>query len=98
MIKTEFVDIFMKNANLETKTEAKRMVDVFLDSLKESFLQDETLIFRGFGTFTVREFKKQIGVNPRTGEKVKIVPKKYIKFKIAKDLKEKLNSKRNKKR
>lgn len=91
MTKKEFAVKFLRNSNLKHMVEAERMVDVFLDTMKEELEKGEVLIFRGFGTFEVKQHKKTEGFNPRTGEKVTFTPKKYIKFKTGKDLSEKIN-------
>lgn len=41
----------------------------------------------GFGTFSVRKTKARIGLNPRTGEKVKVRAGKTVRFKCSKTLK-----------
>lgn len=91
MIKKEFAEKFWRNTKLEHKVEAERMVDIFLDTMKEELEKGEVLIFRGFGSFEVRQHKKAEGFNPRTGEKIVFSPKKYVKFKTGKDLSEKIN-------
>jgi DNA-binding protein HU-beta len=44
----------------------------------------------GFGTFKVVNRKARLGVNPKTGEKIKIKASKTVKFSVGKDLKSKL--------
>lgn len=41
----------------------------------------------GFGTFSVRETKARTGLNPRTGEKIKVRAGKTVRFKASKTLK-----------
>jgi len=45
----------------------------------------------GFGTFRVSKHKARQGRNPRTGEKIKIKPKKIAQFVPGKSLKEAVN-------
>ena len=91
MKKIELVEIYMKNANIHIKEEAKRQMEVFIESLKEALTKDETLVIRGLGTFERRETKRREGRNPRTGELVKCTPKKYIKFRVGRDLEDRIN-------
>ena len=42
---------------------------------------------RGFGSFTVREYKAYTGRNPKTGKDIKVRPKKLPFFKVGKVLK-----------
>lgn len=97
MKKIELVDIYMKNAKILFKEEAKRQVEIFIESMKEALAKDETLVIRGFGTFERRETKRREGRNPRTGEKVQCTPKKYIKFRVGRDLEDRINSPKRKK-
>ena len=92
MVKKEFTELLMKNANLSSMEEAKRQVETFIETMKEALEKEEVLIFRGLGTFERRETKRKEGRNPKTGEAIKITPKKYIKFKVGKDLENRLNT------
>lgn len=93
MRKTEFADLFMKNAHLRTKQEANRQVETFIETLKEALVKDNILIFRGLGSFEKRQTKRKEGRNPKTGEFINFTPKIYIKFKAGMDLKARLNKK-----
>ncbi|MGB5286720.1 MAG: HU family DNA-binding protein, partial [Polyangiales bacterium] len=46
---------------------------------------------RGFGSFTVREYKSYSGRNPRTGKPVPVPEKRLPFFKVGKELKELVN-------
>ena len=98
MKKLQFAELFMEKAGLKSKEEAKRQIELFIKTMKEALEKDKILIFRGLGTFEVKETKRKEGRNPRTGEIIKIKPKKYVKFKVGKDLSLRLNSKKTKKR
>lgn len=93
MKKKEFAELFMAKADLRSKEEAKRQVELFIETMKDALEQDDILIFRGLGTFEIRETKRKEGRNPRTGETIKISPKKYVKFRVGKDLEDRLNNK-----
>lgn len=92
MVKKEFAELWMKKANLTSMEEAKRQVELFIETLKEALEKEEVLIFRGLGTFERRETKRREGRNPKTGEPVQMTPKKYIKFKVGRDLEDRLNT------
>ena len=91
MVKKEFAELWMKNANLASMEEAKRQVELFIETMKEALEKNEVLVFRGLGTFERRETKRKEGRNPRTGEAITMTPKKFIKFKVGKDLEDRLN-------
>jgi len=59
----------------------------FADTLKRGGRND----IRGFGTFSVREYKAYTGRNPRTGKDVDVRPKKLPFFKVGKELREMVN-------
>ena len=67
---------------------AERVVDVIFDAMTESLVAGEGIECRGFGSFSVREYKGYTGRNPRTGESVKVDPKRLPFFKVGKELKE----------
>lgn len=49
----------------------------------DNFKEGNELIFRTFGTFTIKETKREFGRNPKTGDNIKLTPKKYVKFKVS---------------
>ena len=91
MVKKEFTELLMEKADLKSFEEAKRQVEIFIETMKEALEKNEVLIFRRLGTFERRETKRKEGRNPRTGEAIKMKPKKYIKFKVGSDLSIRLN-------
>lgn len=81
MNKGELVADVAKKTGL-TKKDATSAVDATLDAIKKNVKKSVTLI--GFGTFKVVRRKARTGVNPRTGEKIKIPAKNVVKFKAGK--------------
>jgi integration host factor subunit beta len=61
-----------------------------VDALKKG----EGIEIRGFGSFTVREYKPYEGRNPRTGQPVHVAPKRLPFFKVGKELRERVNASR----
>lgn len=62
-----------------------------LDYIVEALEQDETVEFRNFGVFEVRERKQRIGRNPNKPENVVTIPaRKVVKFKPGKIMREKI--------
>ena len=94
MTKTQFIEKFWKNTDLKYKTEAERIVNTFLDTVKECISEGEDVAFVGFGTFKIKEKAQTVGRNPHTGEEVVIPAKKVVKFRAGKELKEIVNKKR----
>ena len=61
-----------------------------VDALKRG----DGIEIRGFGSFTVRDYKAYEGRNPRTGETVHVAPKRLPFFKVGKELRERVNGQR----
>ncbi len=72
-------------------SDSKVIMDKFVSSFKDSLLNDKRIEIRGFGVFKIIEKKKSIRRNPRTGEKVVVLPKKVVVFKPGEELKEIVN-------
>src|SRR6185295_12029501 len=70
---------------------AEAIVNCIFDSMVKALERGEGIEIRGFGSFTVREYKAYEGRNPRTGEPVHVAPKRLPFFKVGKDLRELVN-------
>jgi len=70
---------------------AELLVDQIFSCMTEALQQGEGIEIRGFGSFTVREYKAYEGRNPRTGDTVHVRPKRLAFFKVGKELRERVN-------
>ena len=91
MIKADLVNKIASEMDIP-KQEAEEGVNLFFHSIKEAILKGEEIEIRGFGSFRFRKRTSRSGRNPRTGEPVKVPPKKVLYFKPSKLLKELINS------
>jgi integration host factor subunit beta len=91
MIKADLVNKIAREMDIP-KQEAEEGVNLFFHSIKEAILRGEEIEIRGFGSFRFRKRTSRSGRNPRTGEPVKVPPKKVLFFKPSKLLKELINS------
>ena len=73
-----------------SKAEAERAVGAVIDGIKAGIKKDKTVQLIGFGTFKVVTRKARMGINPKTGAKIKIKASKAVKFANGKELKSKL--------
>ncbi len=71
---------------------AELVVDQIFDSMVEALKTGEGIEIRGFGSFTIRQYKSYDGRNPRTGETVHVKPKQLAFFKVGKELRERVNN------
>lgn len=90
MNKLELISILKNQADL-SKAEAAGVIDLFFDNMADVLAIGDRVEIRGLCSFYVKEYKSYTGRNPKTGEKVKIKPKKLPFFKAGKELKERVN-------
>ena len=69
-----------------SKKDCARVVDAFLDAIKEALQQQQNIEVRGFGTFKVRNRKSRVARNPRTGARVEVPARAVPVFKPSKEL------------
>src|SRR5919107_4649275 len=93
MNKNELIDLLAEEHEL-TKTFARDLVDSIFQKITDSVQEGEEVAIFGFGKFKVVERGARKGRNPRTGETVKIAPRKVLKFEAAKAMKEGLNTRK----
>jgi nucleoid DNA-binding protein len=67
--------------------DARKIVDLILETIKARLSTGERVVLSGFGSFTVRRRKDKKGINPQTGEAVLIPGRNTVKFKPSKYLK-----------
>ena len=87
MIKADIVNRVARTSNV-SRVKAAIAVDTILDSLKEALCEGKRIELRGFGVFQVRDRKRGVGRNPKTGVEVEIPPGKTVRFKPGKALRE----------
>ena len=90
MNKVDLIQALKDSSNL-SKSDAERIVALFFDQMADALAQGERVEIRGLCSFFVKEYRSYTGRNPKTGEKVKIKPKKLPFFKAGKELKERVD-------
>ena len=88
MTKAEFVEKIYTKANLTSKAQAEAALDATLETVMESLMDGDSVVFTGFGSFKVADRAARKGRNPRTGEELVIPATKVVKFTPGKMLKE----------
>ena len=91
MTKADLVELVAETADVPRK-QADEVVQVVLESIVAALHRDEKVELRGFGSFRIRQRGARIGRNPKTGEQVKVPPKRIPYFKPGKHLREALLS------
>jgi len=90
MNKAELVEVVAKSLGAASRAEAERAVTAVIDGIKTGIRKNKTVQLVGFGTFRVAERAARMGVNPKTGAKIKIKKSKTVKFAAGKELKARL--------
>ena len=92
MNKLEMISALSGESNI-SRAEAAKVVQLFFDSMAEALANKERVELRGLWSFSLRKYEGYTGRNPRTGEKVRVKPKKLPFFKCGKELMERINKK-----
>ncbi len=87
MIKADLVNRVADLGELP-RTKAAQAVDTIIEAMKGALSDGKRIELRGFGVFQVRDRKKGVGRNPKTGVEVAISPGKTVRFKPGKELKD----------
>ena len=92
IVKSKLLKQLSKNYPNFLKKDLEKFTNLILDEIKQTLKRGERVELRGFGVFSTNTQKASIRRNPRTGEKINVLQKKTIKWKISKDLFKKLNN------
>jgi integration host factor subunit beta len=91
MTKADLIDLIAERAKLP-HGRAELLICQMFDSMVDALCRGEGIEIRGFGSFSIRSYKEYQGRNPRTGEAVRVRPKRLAFFKVGKELRERVNS------
>ncbi|NQV00899.1 MAG: HU family DNA-binding protein [Parcubacteria group bacterium] len=86
MTKDELIEEVAKVC--DSKKQAGDVVNAVLDTITSTLSKGGEIVITGFGKFSVSKRAARMGVNPRTGEKIKIKATTVPKFKAGKALKD----------
>ena len=71
--------------------DAGTVVETIFEEISASLEKGRRVELRGFGSFGLKERKGRDGRNPKTGESVKVDPKRVMFFKAGKELRERVD-------
>lgn len=89
--KKELIDQ-IADATGQKRVVVKRIVQSFLDSIIIELGKGNRLEFRDFGVFEVKQRRARMAQNPKTLEPVEVPPKRTVKFKVGRLMKQTLTS------
>ncbi len=88
--KKELIDRIAENTQAK-RVVVKRIIQSFLDEVVEELAKDNRLEFRDFGVFETRKRAARVAQNPKTLQRVHVPPKRTVKFKMGRLMKQKLS-------
>jgi len=74
------------------KREAKDLVELFFEQIKNCLENGEMVKLSGFGNFVLRDKAERPGRNPKTGESIPISARRVVTFRAGHKLKAKVES------
>ena len=86
LTKAKMADQLFEELGLN-KREAKEIVELFFDEIRQSLQKNTQVKFSGFGNFDLREKGERPGRNPKTGEEIPITARRVVTFRPGQKLK-----------
>ncbi len=90
MTKSELIEAVAGRTKM-TKSSAEMVVNAVFETMAEALIAGKGIEIRGFGSFTVRNYRAYSGRNPRTGANVEVTPKRLPFFRVGKEMKQFVN-------
>jgi integration host factor subunit beta len=91
--KAELATEVAKRTKVSQKV-AKVVVDSVFEEMVKALKKGERVEIRGLGSFVIRNYGSYQGRNPKTGVTVTVLPKRLPYFKVGKELKERVDLKK----
>jgi len=92
MNKSELIDVVTEEVQWPRK-QVELIVDTIFSNMTRAMTQNKRIEIRGFGSFSIKQYKGYTGRNPRTGDPVVVNEKRLPFFKVGKELKSRVNPK-----
>ena len=86
LTKAKMADLLFEELGLN-KREAKEIVELFFDEIRDSLENNVQVKLSGFGNFDLREKGERPGRNPKTGEEIPITARRVVTFRPGQKLK-----------
>ena len=74
-----------------TKKNSTDLVEIILETIKNTLASGEDVLISGFGKFCVKEKKERRGRNLNTGDTMILRPRKVVTFRCSGKLRDKIN-------
>ena len=90
MNKIQLINVLTTRTDIK-KVDAGEIVEIFFGEMTSALEKGDRVEIRGLCSFYVKNYKSYTGRNPKSGEKVRIKPKKLPFFKCGKELKDRVD-------
>lgn len=90
MLKSDLISILVDKKEI-TQKQAEVSVETIFESMSEALCKGENIEIRGLGAFHVKSYDGYQGRNPKTGEIIKVGPKRGVLFRTGKELRDRVN-------
>jgi integration host factor subunit beta len=90
MNRSDLVEILAKKTNL-TQKKAELVINTIFKEMTEALKNNDKIEIRGFGSFTLKEYKPYVGRNPKTGDKIEVKRKRLPFFRVGRELKKRVD-------
>jgi len=91
MNKSDLIEALGKDAELPIR-KAEKVVKMVFNSMANALGEGDRVEIRGFCSMFVKHYKGYSARNPKTGEPIKVKPKKLPFFKCGRELKERVDT------
>jgi len=91
LTKAEMAEKLINELGL-SKRDAKQMVELFFNEIRECLKENEQVKLSGFGNFDLRDKRERPGRNPKTGEEIPISARRVVTFKAGQKLKSRVEA------
>ena len=86
MNKSQLISAVAEKTTL-SKNDVKQVFDSLFEIAEQKLNENEKVVISGFGVFSIAQVSERVGRNPRTGEQVKIAPRRVVRFRSSMDIK-----------
>ncbi len=91
IVKSKLIKKLADNYPNFLKKDLSKLIDIFFEEIKIALKLNKRVELRSFVVWSTRIQKERSARNPKTGELLQIPQKKYIHFKMTKELFKKIN-------
>ena len=97
LTRADLADALVRKVGLP-RNESQDLVELVLSEISQTLSQGEGVKLSSFGSFGVRSKAQRMGRNPKTGEEVPITPRRVLVFRPSNIMKERINTRLNRRK